>query len=136
MKRIHIFKAGNHTSSQGQSLSFTEDHLKASVEAYDPSLHEAPIVIGHPKGNAPAWGWVSSLSYGEDGLTASPDQVDANFEELVQAGRFKKVSASFYPPDSANNPVPGVFYLRHVGFLGAQPPAIKGLKGVDFPKMN
>ena len=132
MKRIHIFKAGKHTCSQGQSLSFTEDHLKASVDAYDPDLHEAPIVVGHPKGNAPAWGWVSSLNYNEDGLTANPNQVDAEFEELVQAGRFKKVSASFYPPDSANNPVPGVFYLRHVGFLGAQPPAIKGLKGVDF----
>jgi hypothetical protein len=28
--------------------------------------------------------------------------------------------------------VPGVFYLRHVGFLGAQPPAIKGLKQAEF----
>lgn len=132
MKTIHIFKAGKHTSSQGQSLEFTENHLKASVQAYDPSIHEAPIVVGHPKSNAPAWGWVSSLDYSEDGLNALPDQLDPDFEEMVQAGRFKKVSASFYAPDSPNNPVPGVFYLRHVGFLGAQPPAVKGLKGIDF----
>ena len=98
MKSIHIFKPGKHTCSKRQSLSFTEDHIKASVDAYDPSLHEAPIVIGHPKDNAPAWGWVSGLNYGEDGLTANPDQVDADFEEQVQAGRFKKISASFYPP--------------------------------------
>ena len=35
-------------------------------------------------------------------------------------------------PNSTNNPVPGVYYLRHVGFLGAQPPAVKGLKDVAF----
>ena len=132
MKGIHIFKPGKHTSSQGLKLEFSEDNLKASVEAYDPKIHEAPIVVGHPKDNGPAWGWVNSLSYNEDGLTANPDQVDPNFEEQVQAGRYKKVSASFYAPDSANNPVPGVYYLRHVGFLGAQPPAVKGLKGVEF----
>lgn len=28
--------------------------------------------------------------------------------------------------------MPGVYYLRHVGFLGAQPPAVKGLKPVEF----
>ena len=49
---------------------------------------------------------------------------------MVRAGRFKKVSASFYTPDSPHNPVPGVYYLRHVGFLGAQPPAVKGLAPV------
>lgn len=132
MKGIHIFKPGKHTSSQGQKLEFSEDLLKASVDAYDTSIHEAPIVVGHPKDNAPAWGWVSSMDYSDQGLTANPDQVDPDFEEMVQAGRFKKVSASFYAPDSANNPVPGVYYLRHVGFLGAQPPAVKGLRGVDF----
>ncbi len=132
MQAIHIFKAGKHTCSQGQELEFTESDLQASVDAYDPALHEAPIVVGHPKSNAPAWGWVSGLNFSEQGLTADPKEVDPEFEELVQKGRFKKVSASFYPPESINNPVPGVFYLRHVGFLGAQPPAIKGLKDVEF----
>ena len=132
MKRFHLFKTGRQTSSQGQTLDFTEADLKASVDAYDPSIHEAPIVIGHPKNNGPAWGWVSSLQFSEDGMSADPDQVDPDFEEMVQAGRFKKVSASFYAPESANNPVPGVYYLRHVGFLGAQPPAVKGLKAIEF----
>ncbi len=132
MKGIHIFKPGKHTSSQGVSLEFSEDQVKATVDAYSTELHEAPIVIGHPKDNSPAWGWVNRLEFTNDGLMAAPQQVDPQFEEMVQAGRFKKVSASFYAPDSANNPVPGVFYLRHVGFLGAQPPAVKGLKDVEF----
>lgn len=73
-----------------------------------------------------------SLAAGDDGLNAEPHQVDPEFAEMVNAGRFKKISASFYTPDAPNNPVPGVYYLRHVGFLGAQPPAVKGLKQAEF----
>lgn len=51
---------------------------------------------------------------------------------MVRAGRYKKLSASLYAPDSPANPSPGAWYLRHVGFLGAQPPAIKGLAPVNF----
>ena len=131
MQRIEIFRHGSHIAMSGETIGFTEAHLRASAAAYDPAVHEAPIVVGHPKHDGPAYGWVKSLSYGET-LEAEPDQVDPQFSEMVEAGRFKKVSASFYRPDSPANPVPGVYYLRHVGFLGAQPPAIKGLKQIEF----
>ena len=49
---------------------------------------------------------------------------------MLAKGRFKKRSASFYPPEHPNNPTPGKWHLRHVAFLGAQPPAVKGLR--DF----
>lgn len=133
MKRLEIFKAGRQTAASGEQLEFTEDHIRASVEAYDPKVHEAPIVVGHPRDNAPAYGWIQSLAFGEDGkLHADADQVMLEFEEMVKAGRFKKRSASFYKPDSPANPVPGVYYLRHVGFLGAQAPAVKGLADPEF----
>jgi len=131
-KPLHIFKSGRQTAMSGVVLDFSESDLAASARAYDPALHEAPIVIGHPKHDAPAYGWVKSLSASADGLQAEPQQVDADFAELVAAGRYKKISASFYLPDAPNNPVPGVYYLRHVGFLGAQPPAVKGLKQAEF----
>lgn len=131
-KPLHIFKPGRQTAMSGVTLEFSESDLEASARAYDPAKHEAPIVVGHPKHDAPAYGWVKSLAVGADGLNAEPHQVDANFAELVAAGRYKKISASFYLPDAPNNPVPGVYYLRHVGFLGAQPPAVKGLKAVEF----
>jgi hypothetical protein len=51
---------------------------------------------------------------------------------MHSTGRFKKISSSFYGPASPNNPVPGVYYLRHIGFLGAQPPAVKGLRASEF----
>lgn len=132
MKRINIFKPGKHTDSHGHTLDFSEDKLSAAASAYDPQLHEAPIVIGHPKDNHPAYGWVASLEFAEGALDAIPHQLNADFEEMVASGAFKKVSASFYLPDAPNNPKPGTLYLRHVGFLGAQPPAIKGLKAVEF----
>ena len=90
------------------------------------------IVVGHPVTDGPAYGWVKALNFAAGGLEAEPDQVDPAFAEMVAAGRFKKISASFYPPESPKNPVPGVYYLRHVGFLGAQPPAVKGLRAPSF----
>jgi hypothetical protein len=132
MRKLEIFKPGTHTAQSGEKLDFGEQRLRESAEAYDPQLHEAPIVVGHPKNDAPAYGWIRSLSFSEGRLEAEPEQVDPQFAELVSEGKYKKVSASFYRPNSENNPKPGVYYLRHVGFLGAQPPSVKGLKGVQF----
>lgn len=120
----------------GAVVNLSEADLAACAKAYDPALHEAPLVIGHPKHDAPAYGWVQSLDADKAGLNASPKQVDVQFAELVDKGSFKKISASFYTPDAPNNPVPGVYYLRHVGFLGAQPPAVKGLREVAFAEQE
>ena len=129
---IEIFRTGRHTAMSGLTLQFSEADLAASAAAYDPALHEAPIVVGHPATDAPAYGWISGLAVAGDRLQAQPSGVDAAFAELVRQQRFKHVSASFYTPTAPGNPKPGVYYLRHVGFLGAQPPAVKGLKPVNF----
>ncbi len=131
MKRIEIFKPGRHTAMSGATIDFTEADLQATAAAYDPKLHEAPIVVGHPKLDAPAYGWAKALTYA-GALEAEPDQVDPAFADLVNAGRFKKISASFFLPNAPGNPKPGVYYLRHIGFLGATPPAVKGLKSASF----
>jgi hypothetical protein len=133
MKPIKIFKVGKHTSVQGVSKDYTRDMLATCVAAYNPQTHEAPLVVGHPKTDDPAMGWVDHLELSDDGyLLAYPKQIDAEFAESVNAGKHNKVSASFYLPDSQANPTPGKLYLRHVGFLGAQPPAVKGLGTVQF----
>ena len=133
---IHLFKPGTHIDMGGQQISFGEADLQASVDAYDPALHEAPLCIGHPKHDAPAYGWVQSMRMAADGPEAIPHQVNADFAEMHKVGAFKKVSASFYTPNNPHNPVPGVYYLRHVAFLGAQPPAIKGLRAVEFAESD
>lgn len=131
-KPIQIFKPGKHVAMSGAALSFSETDLAATAAAYDPAKHEAPLVVGHPKHDDPAYGWVGKLAFADGALDVEPVQVNADFAELVASGSFKKISASFYSPDSPSNPVPGVYYLRHVGFLGAQPPAVKGLRNPSF----
>jgi hypothetical protein len=132
MATIDIFRPGRHTASSGRAFRFTEADLRSCAESYDPAKHEAPLVVGHPEANGPAYGWVKSLSFAEGRLRAEAAQVDPAFQETVNAGRYKKISASFYLPDSPANPAPGGLYLRHVGFLGAQPPAVKGLRDASF----
>ena len=128
---IEIFSPGSRTDSAGRNHVFTPAMLAEMVASYQPALHEAPLTIGHPKDNLPAYGWVKALYINEAGnLAIDADQADTDFLEMLAKGRFKKRSASFYPPEHPDNPTPGKWHLRHVAFLGAQPPAVKGLR--DF----
>lgn len=116
----------------GETIEFSEADLRATAAAFSPSVSKAPIVIGHPATDDPAQGWVASLTATARGLFALPAQVDPVFAEAVSAGRYGTVSAKFYRPTDASNPVPGIWYLRHVGVLGAQNPALKGLDSPAF----
>jgi hypothetical protein len=129
---IEIFRSGKHEATSGETITFSAADLASIASGYDPAAHEAPVVVGHPKMDAPAYGWIEGLRVEGNALLAEPKQVDPQFAELLKAGRFKKVSAAFYRPDDPGNPKPGAYYLRHVGFLGAMPPAIKGLKQAEF----
>jgi hypothetical protein len=95
-------------------------------------VFKSPFVVGHPKTDDPAYGWASRLGTVGDKLLAEGDQVDPAFAQLVNDGRYPKISASFFTPKSPANPVPGVWYLRHVGFLGGAAPAVTGLKPASF----
>ena len=119
---IEVFRAGTHTTAAGDVLSFTEADLDAVVQNYKKADHEAPVVIGHPTMNAPAWGWVSALKREGKSLYAKFQQVQPEFAEMVEKGLFKKRSIALYPG----------LKLRHVGFLGAMPPAVKGLADIQF----
>ena len=132
MEPIHFFRAGTHVAQDGREITFTEADLRSIATAYDPVVHEAPIVIGHPKTDDPAFGWVQSLEVRADGLWATARQVDGSFADAVRNGSFKKVSGSFYAPRTKGNPKPDGYYLRHIGFLGAAAPAVKGLQPVAF----
>lgn len=130
---IEIFKAGSHIDNIGNTRKFTLADLQAMAACYDPAKHEAPLTLGHPDYDKPAYGWVKGLQAMPDGrLMMQADQVDPAFAEGVKSGRFKKRSASFYTPNSPNNPAPGNWYLKHVGWLGAMPPAVKGLADASF----
>lgn len=129
--KIHIFRAGTFFSMGGQSVTFSESDLARTAAVYDPRKHIAPLVLGHPEIDSPAYGSVNSLSLSEGGLYAFAD-VGPVLQNKVRSGEYLRVSSAFYPPDSPHNPVPGSIYLKHVGFLGAVPPAVKGLEPPAF----
>ena len=130
---IEIFRAGRHIDDAGVAHHFSDADVDGMAASYNPALREAPLTVGHPADNLPAYGWVKSVARNAAGVLAiTPHNVEPQFAEMVAARRFPKRSASFYPPQAPNNPTPGKWYLRHVAFLGAQPPAIAGLKDIKF----
>ncbi|MBA3009468.1 MAG: hypothetical protein KKF12_17605 [Proteobacteria bacterium] len=122
---IEIFKGGIQTDSTGATHD-GDKLIEKALSTFNAKDHEPPAVIGHPKENAPAYAWVEGLKeeVTDTGriLLAKFKQVIPEFEEMVKKGLFKKRSASFYPDGR----------LRHVGFLGAAPPAVKGLADIGF----
>lgn len=133
MKRFRIFRPGKHTASCGTATEFTKDDLAKAVTSYNAQLYAAPLVIGHPKVEDRAYGQVSKLEQDEAGdVWAVPTQVEPAFSALVQEGGYPNRSVSWYMPDHPNNPVPGALYPKHIGFLGAVPPALKGLGAIEF----
>lgn len=133
--QIEIFRPGTHTDDSGTPHTFTPADVANMAAAYDPAASEAPLCVGHPADNKPAYGWVNKLAVNPSGtLVMDTHQVAPAFADMVAQNAFKKRSASFYPPAHPSNPKPGHWYLRHVAFLGAQPPAIKGLR--DFADGN
>ncbi|MDR2155909.1 MAG: hypothetical protein LBE78_12950 [Burkholderiaceae bacterium] len=130
---IEIFKPGRHIDMDGQVHEFSVADVRRMAESYNPAAREAPLTVGHPEHDKPAYGYVKALSVSAAGrLAMDTHQVAPQFAEWVKAGHYKKRSAAFYPPAHPNNPTPGAWYLRHVAFLGAQPPAIAGLTDVQF----
>lgn len=119
---VPVFKTGVHTDSAGNTDEWTEEKLDRIVANFDPSHHEPPAVIGHPKATAPAYAWVEGMKRVGEVLYAKFRDVVPEFADMVKRGLFKKRSISLYPD----------LTLRHIGFLGAVPPAIKGLPDMQF----
>lgn len=130
--KIAILRPGTFTSTEGASVTFTRADLAQIASSYNAARDPAPIVVGHPKINDPAFGWIGSLALEGDVLVAQASEIVPSFAEAVQAGHYRKVSAQLYQPGDPNSPAPAGWYLRHVGFLGAAAPAIKGLGTVSF----
>lgn len=124
---VEVFRTGSQTDSAGNTKEWTKEDLETIVSKYnDQNDHEAPLVIGHPKDNAPAFGWVEKLKTDGKTLFAKFNQIVPEFLEAVSQGLYKKRSISLYPD----------LTLRHIGFLGAVPPAVKGLADIKFQEQQ
>lgn len=127
---IEVFKAGTHTDMRGGETSYTVEDLEEIARAYNEQpveeKHIAPAVVGHPTDNSPAYGWVESLKVVGEKLVANFYDMADTFIEALEEGRYKTVSISLYPDK----------LLRHIGWLGGVPPAVKGLTPVEFSETD
>lgn len=132
-RKVEVFRPGTFRAMNGHEFSFSEDDVAAMADRYDPATAPAPVVVGHPRHDDPAFGWAEGFEVNAQGvLVASLKELAPEFVEAVEAGRYRKVSMKFFAPDAPNNPAPGSYYPRHIGFLGGAAPAVSGLAPVQF----
>ena len=117
---IDVCRTGTWRDSQGRTVPIDEGRLDRIVAAHgvaDP----APVVVGHPETDAPAFAWVDGLRRTGDRLQAKLRDIAAPFREAVEAGRYAGRSIALQGDR-----------LRHVGFLGGRAPAVPGLAPTQF----
>lgn len=119
---IEIARVGRFKDSGGNWQDFSLARLEKIARTYDPAKNEAPLVLGHPSTNGPACGWTVALKIVGEKLLAYMACVSEEIKAAVDNGLYKYVSMSLYPDGR----------LRHIGLLGAVPPAIDSLKAVSF----
>ncbi len=118
---IELFRSGDY----GDKGVYTNAHLDEMVANFDPSFHEPPNVVGHPDTDAPALGWIASLKRVGDTLVGRLKQVPQSFADAVASGAYKKRSIALYKNSNG-------YMVRHLGWLGAAAPEVKGLADVKF----
>lgn len=131
LRAFQCFRAGTHTSMSGERLTFTGEDVAQIAASYNRTLRSAPLVLGHPKDDFPAYGEVRGVVAHDDDLFAVAD-VDESLVDMVRSRSYKNVSASFFRPGQAGNPTEDGYYLKHIGFLGAMAPAVKNMQPIAF----
>lgn len=117
---IEVFKAGTWTDSAGNTRSWSEADLDKIVQTSQGK--EAPAVIGHPRTDSPAWGWVGGVKKEGGSIWVRFRDLVPEFSEMIKKKMFPNRSMALNPDYS----------IRHVGFLGAVPPAVKGLTPIQL----
>ena len=120
---VEVFYSGDHTDSKGQAISFTHADLDQMVA--NVALGKPPAVLGHPKHDDPAYGW-ADLRRDGDSLYAKFSDLDPRFVAGVDSGAYRNRSV-YVLKDKAHG-----WRVRHIGWLGAAPPALDGLQGLAY----
>ena len=121
---VEIFEGGNQTDSRGREKYYSTSDLDRIVNAYDPGRRKAPLVFGHPEHDDPAFGMIEHVKRVGKKILAKFKQVPSVVADLVENGHYPSRSVSLRSDGS----------IRHVGLLGAVPPAVAGLAEMKFFK--
>lgn len=115
---LEVFRAGDY----GAKGCWSEEDLDRIAADYDPARHEAPVTLDHRQ-DGPAQGWVRSLRRVGDRLVACLHRLSPALRRLLGCRAYRKRSIELYRKFGED----GRAYLKAVSFLGAAPPAVKGM---------
>jgi len=121
---MEIFRAGKQTDAAGNEKVWTEDDLDKIIAKSTEMKEDVPATLGHPKDNAPAFGWFKCKDLFRKGkvLFAKMTDITKEFGEALERKNFKNRSIALRPD----------FSLRHIAFLGGAMPAVKGMAELKF----
>lgn len=105
----------------------TDSIFDEVVETFDPAIHEPPVTLGHitkDHNDKPSMAWVAGIKRVGNMLYTKGRQVWKDFDQMVKDGRYKKRSIGIRQNSD------GKWYMHHLAFLGATPPAAKGLPDI------
>lgn len=111
---IRAFTTGTHRDGAGNFNTWTREQLDTMASKFKSRGLKIPACIGHPEKDAPAYGWFDQVKREGDDLNLHLGEISPKFAEAVRDTHYKYVSLALRPDLS----------IRHVGFLGAEPPAI------------
>ena len=117
---IDVCRAGTWRDVQGHDVRLDADRLDRIV-AIHAEADPAPVVVGHPETDAPAYAWIDRLRRVGDRLQAKLRDIAPSFREAVEEGRYSGRSIALEGDR-----------LRHLGFLGGRAPAVPGLAPTHF----
>ena len=130
---VAAFKSGEHTDSDGATHKWDPGDIDKIAQQYNktadpksPERHLAPVVLGHPKDDSPAYGWIEKAKAVGNKLFVKLGQLQPEFVDALKRGLYKTRSISLYPD----------LNIRHIGFLGGAVPAVKGLGPFKFADDN
>lgn len=126
-KKIPFLRPGKFTAMNGKEVTIDESTLDTIIEATKNFAYQDddfPLVIGHPKTDSPAYGWINKNNIVKEGdvlvALAEDENLVPEMKDWFGKKLYKKVSVKLRPD----------FSIAHIGFLGANPPAVTGLPAV------
>lgn len=126
-KKIPFLRPGKFTAMNGKEVQIDESTLDTIIEATKNFAYQDddfPLVIGHPKTDSPAYGWINKNNIVKEGdvlvALAEDENLVPEMKDWFGKKLYKKVSVKLRPD----------FSIAHIGFLGANPPAVTGLPSV------
>lgn len=122
-----ILKTGTFVDANGNKCTFDEARLDAIAANFNAENglnkmgNPVPLCIAHPATDTPAFGWVAKVFRKGSELWAEFKDVNEKMQRWLADKAFKTVSSALIGDN-----------LRHVGVLGAWPPAVSAMKDFEL----